>query len=88
MATATLTSKGQTTIPKEIRERLALKPGDRIDFIVLPDGSVRLVPMNLPIASLKGMLGRPARRLPGKKLDEAIREGWGTRWRRFARSSN
>jgi AbrB family looped-hinge helix DNA binding protein len=39
---ATLTSKGQTTIPKEIREGLGLKPGDRITFTLLPDGAVIL----------------------------------------------
>ena len=39
-ATATLTSKGQTTIPKEIRDRLGMKPGDRITFTLMADGTV------------------------------------------------
>lgn len=39
MATATMTSKGQLTVPKEIRDRLGLKPGDKIDFVpVAGDG--------------------------------------------------
>ena len=42
MSSSTLTRKGQTTIPKDIRDRLNLKPGDKIKFIVNADGSVRL----------------------------------------------
>jgi AbrB family looped-hinge helix DNA binding protein len=37
---ATLTSKGQTTIPKEIRESLGMKPGDRMTFTLMHDGTV------------------------------------------------
>ncbi len=40
MAFATVTSKGQTTIPKDIRSAANLKPGDRIHFTVLPDGTI------------------------------------------------
>jgi antitoxin PrlF len=40
MATATITSKGQTTIPKEVRAAANLKPGDRIHFAVLEDGTI------------------------------------------------
>ena len=37
---STLTSKGQTTVPKAIRESLRLKSGDRITFTLMPDGTV------------------------------------------------
>ncbi len=40
MAFATVTSKGQTTIPKDIRAAANLKPGDRIHFSVLEDGTI------------------------------------------------
>jgi len=40
VATATITSKGQTTIPKEVRAAANLKPGDRIHFAVLEDGTI------------------------------------------------
>jgi antitoxin PrlF len=40
MATATLTSKGQTTIPKEVRSAANLKPGDKMHFAVLEDGTI------------------------------------------------
>lgn len=44
MALATITSKGQTTIPKSIREHLRLKAGDRIEFIIDKEGRVELYP--------------------------------------------
>jgi AbrB family looped-hinge helix DNA binding protein len=72
MSTATMTSKGQTTIPKDIREKLGLKPGDRIHFVTLPDGTVRLLAQNLPITALKGMLRKPKRALTVEDMNEAI----------------
>lgn len=72
MPTATVTSKGRVTIPKGIREKLGLRPGDRIHFVTLPDGTVRLLVQNLPITALKGMLGRPRRALTVEDMNEAI----------------
>ncbi len=54
-----LTSKGQTTIPKAVREYLHLTPGDRVKFFFHPDGSVVLLP-KIPITALKGLLQRPS----------------------------
>jgi len=54
-----MTSKGQTTIPKEIRDRLHLQAGDRIDFIAQNDGTVLLRPVKLDVTALKGLLHRP-----------------------------
>ena len=56
-----ITTKGQATIPKAVREHLGLKPGDRVKFFVHPDGSVVLLPKR-PAAALRGIvkpLGRP-----------------------------
>jgi antitoxin PrlF len=50
-----ITVKGQATIPKEIREHLGLKPGDRVKFFVHPDGSVVLLP-KLSASALRGSL--------------------------------
>ncbi|HMB51725.1 MAG TPA: AbrB/MazE/SpoVT family DNA-binding domain-containing protein [Thermoanaerobaculia bacterium] len=44
MATSTLTSKGQVTIPKEVRDRLGLRVGERLVFRVQPDGSILVEP--------------------------------------------
>jgi antitoxin PrlF len=44
MPTSSITSKGQTTIPKEIRDHLHLKPGDRIEFVTDEDGRVVVLP--------------------------------------------
>jgi antitoxin PrlF len=82
MSIATLTSKGQTTIPKDIREKLGLKPGDRIHFVTLPDGTVRLLAQNLPITALKGMLGRPKRALTVEDMNEAIGKAVAEKYRR------
>lgn len=52
---SSLSTKGQATIPKAIRDHLHLGPGDRVRFFIHPDGSVVILPA-LPVASLKGML--------------------------------
>jgi antitoxin PrlF len=56
-----ITSKGQATIPKAIREHLRLKPGDRVKFFVHPDGSVVLLP-KLPASALRGIATPRGRR--------------------------
>jgi antitoxin PrlF len=59
---AALTSKGQITIPKAVREHLHVKTGDRVKFFVHPDGTVVLLP-KVAVSALRGMLrwhGPPA----------------------------
>ena len=58
---STLTSKGQTTVPKAIRESLRLKPGDRITFTPMPDGTVLMRVKNRSVMSLAGSLRRRGR---------------------------
>ena len=65
---STLTSKGQATIPKAVREHLHLKPGDRVKFFLHPDGTVVLLP-KLPVTTLRGML-KPRRRVSLEEMDE------------------
>ncbi len=62
MPTATLTSKGQTVIPKAIREQLGLKPGDTIDFILQENGDILIRPAAQDVRKLKGMLHRPGQK--------------------------
>ena len=61
-AAATLTSKGQTTIPKEIRESLGMKPGDRMTFTLMPDGTVVLRVKSKSIMELAGVLHKKGRK--------------------------
>jgi antitoxin PrlF len=75
--TATLTSKGQITIPKEIREQLRLQTGHRVEFQIDSKGNVWLTPRNKDIRSLKGII-RPRRKKPVsvEEMNEAIAEGF------------
>ena len=76
MAAATLTSKGQTTIPKEIREFLGIGPGDKLDFVVESDGRVILRPATLDVRQLRGMLKRSGRKtVTLEEMDKAIAAG-------------
>lgn len=59
---STLTSKGQTTIPKGIREKLAMKSGDRMTFTLMPDGTVLMRVKNKSILGLAGTLRRKGRK--------------------------
>jgi antitoxin PrlF len=68
-----ITSKGQATIPKAVREHLGLKPGDRVKFFLHPDGSVVLLP-KLPATALRGML-KSRRRVTIEDMNEAIAAG-------------
>jgi AbrB family looped-hinge helix DNA binding protein len=66
---ATLTSKGQTTIPKEIREGLRMKTGDRMTFTLLPDGTVLMRVKNKSAMSVAGRLFKKGRKaLPVEDL--------------------
>ena len=58
----TLTSKGQTTIPKEIRDSLRIKPGDRMTFTLMPDGTVVMRVKNRRIVELAGSLRKKGRK--------------------------
>jgi antitoxin PrlF len=76
MLRSAITSKGQVTIPKEVRDRMGLKPGDRIEFV--EDGSGRFVleAINTDFRSLRGILkSKRARPLTIREMDEAIARG-------------
>jgi len=69
-----MTSKGQITVPKDIRQKLHLKPGDRVRFIVEDDGRIRLLPAKRDISELFGMLPKPKRAYSLEEIDEGIRQ--------------
>ncbi|MBU0987284.1 MAG: type II toxin-antitoxin system PrlF family antitoxin [Proteobacteria bacterium] len=76
MITGTITSKGQITVPKKIREFLNVKSSDEIVFIPLEDGRVLMTSKKQPATALFGMLKhrKPAKPVSLEKMDAAIRK--------------
>ena len=73
MATATVTSKGQVTLPKAVRERLRINSGDRVDFTVNEQGEVVLRPFGSDIRELRGLLRSGRKRsFSIEAMDKAI----------------
>jgi antitoxin PrlF len=73
MPISTLTSKGQMVIPKAIRDRLGLHPGDTLDFVVQDNGDVLIRPATDDVRQLKGLLHRPGRASVSlEDMDQAI----------------
>ncbi|WP_096788139.1 type II toxin-antitoxin system PrlF family antitoxin [Rhodobacter sp. CZR27] len=75
MPESTMTVKGQTTLPAEVRRALGLSAGDRLRYVILDGGEVRLVKTR-PLASLAGMLHREGRAVVSlEEMEAAIAEG-------------
>jgi antitoxin PrlF len=74
MPRSTLTTKGQITLPKQIREKLDLNYGDPIDFVIQPNGDVLLKPAKFDIRKLQGILkSRKKRPITVQEMNDAIR---------------
>lgn len=73
MPTATITSKGQITIPKLVRDELGLREGDRVAFRVLEDGRVVVEPETVNLLDLKGALKPKRKGVTLADMDEAVR---------------
>ena len=77
MPTSTLTSKGQITLPKQVREQLRLHTGSRIDFVIEPAGRVILKPLNSDFRLLKGVVRvRHKRTVSIQEMNESIAKGF------------
>lgn len=70
---ATMTSKGQVTIPKEVRERLRLRTGQKLRFTLEDGGHVVLTPTGNRLSDLFGV-GKPPRSATLEEMDEAVRK--------------
>lgn len=68
----TLSSKGQVTIPAEIRNRLRLNVGDRIEFVIFESNRVEMIPQRGSVGALKGMVKWAGRPVSLAEMDEAI----------------
>ena len=69
---ATVTSKGQVTIPQEVRERLRLRSGRKVRFTIEDEGRAVLTPVHTRLSELAGILGKPKRTATAEDLDEAV----------------
>lgn len=77
MLSSTITSKGQITIPKDIRNILNISKGDRIEFLVDTNGSVTILPITTDIKALKGLILKPKKHVSLDDMKNAIRDQGG-----------
>jgi AbrB family looped-hinge helix DNA binding protein len=75
MTAATVTSKGQLTIPKDVREALGVGPGDRVEFVQMADGNFAVMPATKSIKRLKGIITKPKTPVSLEDMDDAIGAG-------------
>lgn len=75
MPIATVTSKGQITIPLPVRASLGLEAGTRVEFVPRPDGGYDFVPLTGSITDLAGALARPGSAVSLEQMEEAITAG-------------
>lgn len=74
MSVATVSSKGQITIPASIRSELHVGPGDRVEFVKVGDGQYHMIAATQSVRNLYGMV-KPKRTLSLEEMDDAIAEG-------------
>ena len=76
MVQARLTGKGQVTIPKAIRDYLHVDTGSKIDFVIDENGEVKVIPLNVAVESLSGILHRPNMKAASiADMEHSIAEG-------------
>ncbi len=75
MSAATLTSKGQLTLPKDVRIALRVGPGDRLDFVRMEDGNFAVMPATHSVKTLKGLIPKPKKKVSLEDMDRAIARG-------------
>ena len=74
MSTATLTSKGQITIPAEVRRLLNVRTGDRVEFVQIEPGRFQIVAATRSVRELKGLFGKAARTVSIEEMNRTIAE--------------
>jgi len=73
MSTATMTSKGQITVPKEVRVLLGLHTGTKIKFNVSDSGDVNFSPITESITNLKGIVAKPSKPVSIEDMADTIK---------------
>lgn len=79
MATAVITSKGQITIPKSVRERMGVDAGDRVEFVETDNGVFTVVAATRDVKELKGIVPKPAKPVSVDDMNRAIARMGGRR---------
>ena len=74
MPTATLTSKGQITIPADVRRLLNVQTGDRVEFVQIEPGRFEIVAATRSVRELKGMFGKATRTVSIEEMNRTIAE--------------
>ena len=74
MSTATLTSKGQITIPADVRRLLNLRAGDRVEFVQVEPGRFELVAATRSVRELKGLFRKPDHAVSITELNRVVAE--------------
>jgi len=72
MTTATVTSKGQITIPANVRQALQVEPGDRVEFVEVDPGRFEVIAATQSVTELKGMFGKAKKRVSIEDMNKAI----------------
>ena len=72
MTTATISSKGQITIPADVRLALRVDPGDRVEFVEVGPGRFEFVAATRPVTDLRGMFGRASKVVSIAEMNQAI----------------
>lgn len=73
MPQATMTTKGQITIPADVRKALNLIAGDKVVFITRESGEVVIYPANREVTTIKSMIEKPANPVSLDAMDDAIK---------------
>lgn len=74
MSVATMTTKGQITVPHDVRQRLNLRTGTKVEFVERADGGVDLVPLTASIMDLAGIVPWDGPPVSIEEMDEAVQE--------------
>ena len=77
MATSTVTSKGQITIPKKIRERLSIRTGDKVDFSIERDGTIKMHPIGKRVSEVFGAFhAKATERLSDDDIKQRLKQAF------------
>jgi antitoxin PrlF len=87
MSEATITSKGQLTLPKDIRDQAGLKAGDKVDLRMESNGKISISPMTLKAKDLSGILSTHKRKQPlsPEQMDEELKKYFRQKYLRYQR---